>query len=125
MRHGQHHRLDQFLNLFITSSNITVFLGRFLIDFHGLDTRIEFGGKLFENEVGILVGPDEIGRFEILSIDEAWYGEENGLARRGSDDGRAGFAVGVGVEYGSFVGIFFFYAWSILSVSVSGGKYRE
>ena len=36
-------------------------------------TGIELGGKVFEDELGVLVGLHKIGRFELVHVDESGY----------------------------------------------------
>ena len=63
-----------------------------LIDFHCLDTRVEFGGECVENKIRVLVDTNEVTRFELLSRDKTNEREEDGLSCRCLDDGALAFA---------------------------------
>mmetsp|Transcript_12381 Transcript_12381/g.28676 ORF Transcript_12381/g.28676 Transcript_12381/m.28676 type:complete len:366 (-) Transcript_12381:216-1313(-) len=90
--HWQNHRFDQFLDLLISTTNVTVFFCWSLIYFHGLDTRIKLGRKLFQNEIRILVGAHQIAWLEFIRIDQTRHRQENRLTRRCPYHSRTGLA---------------------------------
>mmetsp|Transcript_18578 Transcript_18578/g.53053 ORF Transcript_18578/g.53053 Transcript_18578/m.53053 type:complete len:395 (+) Transcript_18578:636-1820(+) len=95
VRHGQHDCLDQFLDLLVGTADVGILLRGTLVDLHGLNSGIEFFRQLFQDEVGILVGADEVGRLQLLGVDETRNWEEDGLPRGRSDDGRPDLALGL------------------------------
>mmetsp|Transcript_3584 Transcript_3584/g.8555 ORF Transcript_3584/g.8555 Transcript_3584/m.8555 type:complete len:259 (-) Transcript_3584:84-860(-) len=104
--HGQDNGFDQFLNLLVGTSNVRVFLRGSLIDFHGLNSRIEFRRKLFQNQIGIFVCSHQVTGFEFVRIHQTRNGQKDRLSRGSPNNGTSGFAVGIRVE--GVTGFFFF-----------------
>ena len=112
VRHGEDDGLDELLNLLVGTADVGILLGRPLVDLHGLDAGVEFGGELLEDEVGVLVGAHQIGGFEVVHLDEAGNGKVDGLSGRCADDGALGLAGSIGVGGGTLlVGLLGFKAW--------------
>mmetsp|Transcript_5764 Transcript_5764/g.13141 ORF Transcript_5764/g.13141 Transcript_5764/m.13141 type:complete len:201 (-) Transcript_5764:391-993(-) len=106
VRHGEDNRLDEFLNLFVAAANIGIFLGRPLVDLHGLDTRVKFGGQLFKNEVRIFVGTHEIGWLELVGINKTGNGEVNRLTSRCPNNRTARLTLSVHIGGGTLFHLF-------------------
>mmetsp|Transcript_3316 Transcript_3316/g.13274 ORF Transcript_3316/g.13274 Transcript_3316/m.13274 type:complete len:286 (+) Transcript_3316:326-1183(+) len=87
VRHGQHHRFDQLLDLLVTASDVAVLLGGLLVHLHGLHPRVVLSRQLLQNQVGILVGAHEVVRLELVRVHQARNRQENSLPRRGPEDG--------------------------------------
>mmetsp|Transcript_16790 Transcript_16790/g.40142 ORF Transcript_16790/g.40142 Transcript_16790/m.40142 type:complete len:433 (-) Transcript_16790:29-1327(-) len=95
--HGEDDGLDELLDLFVRAADVGIFLGGSLVHLHGLDAGVEFGGKLFEDEVRILVRAHEVRGLELVGIHEARHGKVNRLTGRRLDDGAPGLALRVHV----------------------------
>ena len=98
VRHRQHDRLDELLDLVVEAADVVELLGRLLVDLHRLDARVELLGELLEDEVRVLVHADQVGRLHLLRRDEAGHRQEDRLPRRRLDHAALPLAVRVEVD---------------------------
>ncbi|MPC22113.1 hypothetical protein E2C01_015121 [Portunus trituberculatus] len=68
---GEHHCLNQLLNLLIQSSNVAVLLCGSLVHLHGLHPRVVLSWQCLQDQVGVLVHPHQIPRLEGLGVHQA------------------------------------------------------
>ena len=103
--HGHDDGLYELLDLLVEAANVVVRLCRLLVDLHRLDARVVLGGEGIEDEVRVLVDADEVFWSEGGRVDESDEREEDGLPRRGLDDGALALALRVEVDVGALAGL--------------------
>src|SRR5271170_3421227 len=80
--HWKDNRFQKFLDLFFQPADISIRLRWSFINFHGLDARVKLGGKCVQNEIRVLVNPNEVTRLEIFRRNETNEGKEHCLPCR-------------------------------------------
>lgn len=105
LRVGTTHRPFR-LSLAFPLTNIGVRLCGFLVDFHGLDTRIIFRRQFIEHEVAVLVDTDEVSRSELIGWDETDERKEDGLTGARLDNRALALANAVQVYVRTLLGVF-------------------
>lgn len=103
--HGHDDGLYEFFDLLVEAANVVVRLCRLLVDLHRLDARVVLGGERVEDEVRVLVDSDEVFWSEGGGVDESDEREEDGLPRRGLDDGALALALRVEIDVGTLAGL--------------------
>ena len=120
-RGGDSHGLDELFDLLVQSTDISVRISRLLIHLHRLHSRVVFcriqqpssrsackipstslnphnllrtSRQSIQNQITILVHPDQIARSQLVSGNEPDHGQEHGLSGRRLDDGA--FRIGGG-----------------------------
>mmetsp|Transcript_62077 Transcript_62077/g.173336 ORF Transcript_62077/g.173336 Transcript_62077/m.173336 type:complete len:390 (+) Transcript_62077:291-1460(+) len=114
VRHGQDHSFNEFLDLLISTSNVTVFFRGSFVDFHGLHAAVKFFRQLFQNEIRVLVSAHQIARFEFIGIHKARDGQKDGLSSRRSDHCRPSLSIRIGI--GGVSRFFFFLIEAIFGI---------
>lgn len=106
--HRPDNSLDQLFNLLVQTTHICVLFRGLLVDLHGLDSAVIFGGQSVKDQVRVLVDTDEVSRLELLVVHKADEGEEDGLSGGCLDNGGFADAGGVEIDVGAFFGGIFF-----------------
>mmetsp|Transcript_54617 Transcript_54617/g.91003 ORF Transcript_54617/g.91003 Transcript_54617/m.91003 type:complete len:275 (-) Transcript_54617:268-1092(-) len=96
MSDGKHHSLHHFLDLFVQTSNVTIFFFRFLFHFHRLGARVILIRQSVKDKITILIHPHQIIGLQLVCGDQTYNWVEDGFARGGFDD--HGFAHPVRIE---------------------------
>ena len=81
--HGKDDGFDEFLNLFIQATNISVFFSRSLIDFHRFNTRIILRRQFLIDNKALFVDSNKFTRLELFRLNHADYRKINCVSTRG------------------------------------------
>mmetsp|Transcript_7861 Transcript_7861/g.23192 ORF Transcript_7861/g.23192 Transcript_7861/m.23192 type:complete len:227 (+) Transcript_7861:699-1379(+) len=106
VRHGEHHRLDQLLDLLVRPSNVAVILRRPLIHLHSFHTRVKLSRKFLQNEIRILVCAHKVRWFQVRDVNKTGDRKIDCLTCRCTNYSRARFPRCVHIGRGTLLSLF-------------------
>ena len=86
MGHGEHHGLQQLLDLFVQTTNIAVLLSGPGVDLRGLHPAVLLRRQGKQDQVTVFVDSNQIPRFEFLWLQQPSNWQKVGLSSSGLDD---------------------------------------
>mmetsp|Transcript_22237 Transcript_22237/g.63223 ORF Transcript_22237/g.63223 Transcript_22237/m.63223 type:complete len:267 (-) Transcript_22237:49-849(-) len=83
--HRQDNCLDKLLNLFLEATEVIVGLGWLLVHLERTNARVILRRQLLQDEVRVLVGPDQVAGPQLVRADQPDHRQENRLPGRRLD----------------------------------------